>query len=131
VVFSLEDGAIEGFNLGRTLCAVYNSLQKVPGPANQPKVTRYQVISGTADVTNGVAASKDLLARAAFMDVTGNGKLELAAQRLDDSVEAKLTGKIDIAGCETMEGLIGESIPLTRRGTVTDPSISPDFSAII
>jgi AsmA protein len=131
VAFSMKDGAIEGFNLGRTLCSVYNSLQKVPGPADQPKVTRYQVISGTADVANGVASSKDLLARAPFMDVTGNGKLGLATQRLDYSVEAKLTGKIDIAGCETMEGLIGESIPLTLRGTVTDPSISPDFSAII
>jgi AsmA protein len=131
VAFSLKDGSIEGFNLGRTLCAVYNSTQKLPGPANQPKVTSYQVISGTAQVTNGVASSSDLLARAAFMDVTGKGKLELAQQRLDYAVEAKLTGKIDIAGCESMESLIGESIPLTLRGTVTDPSISPDFSAII
>ncbi|HEU4617278.1 MAG TPA: AsmA family protein [Gammaproteobacteria bacterium] len=131
VTFSMKDGAIEGFNLGRTLCAVYNSTQKQPAPADQPKVTRYQVVSGAADVANGVASSSDLLARASFMDVTGKGRLELAAQRLDYSLEAKLTGKIGIAGCESMEPLIGESIPLTLRGTVTDPSISPDFSAII
>jgi uncharacterized protein involved in outer membrane biogenesis len=131
VAFSMKDGAIAGFNLGRSLCSVYNSLQKVPGPADRPKVTSYEVISGTADVANGVASSKDLLARASFMDVTGKGQLDLAAQRLDYGVEAKLTGKIDIPGCESMEGLIGESIPLTLRGTLTDPSISPDFSAII
>lgn len=131
VKFSLTNGAIDGFNLGRTLCAVYNASQKLPAPAAQPKLTRYQVVSGTAAVADGVASSSDLLARAAFMDVKGKGNLKLAEQRLDYTLEAKLTGKVGISGCEPMDQLVGESIPLTLRGTVTDPSISPDFSEII
>lgn len=132
VAFSLQDGAIEGFNLGRSLCAVYNSTQKLPAPPSDlPKRTRYQVISGTASVADGVASSSDLLARAAFMDVTGKGQLKLVEQQLDYSLEAKLTGRIDIPNCQSMQSLIGESIPLTLRGTVTDPAIRPDFSEII
>ncbi|HEX5418556.1 MAG TPA: AsmA-like C-terminal region-containing protein, partial [Gammaproteobacteria bacterium] len=131
VKFSLENGAIDGFNLGRTLCAVYNVTQKLPAPADQPKLTPYRLVSGTATVSNGVASSSDLLARASFMDVSGSGRLKLAEQQLDYTLEAKLTGKIGIAGCESMQPLIGESIPLTLRGTVTNPSISPDFHEII
>lgn len=131
VAFALRSGAIEGFNLGRALCAVYNATQRAAAPPERPDVTEYEVIRGSATVTNGVASSPDLLARASFMDVSGAGALTLAEQRLDYELEAKLTGSIGIPGCETMDPLIGESIPLTLRGTVTDPEIRPDFSEII
>ena len=131
VSFALENGAIDGFNLGRTLCAVYNSTQKVAQPAKADDVTAFQTIRGTAKVTNGVAQSNDLLARTSFMDVTGKGNLGLAEQRLDYDLVAKLTGPIAIAGCESMRPLIGDSIPLTLRGTLAEPEIRPDFSEIL
>jgi hypothetical protein len=65
------------------------------------------------------------------MDITGRGTLGLAEQKLDYDVDAKLTGKIAIAGCQTMDDLIGSSIPFNIKGTVTDPSITPDFSKIV
>lgn len=89
------------------------------------------MIQGTADVANGVAASRDLLARTTFMDITGRGTLALVEQQLDYDLDATLTGRIDIPGCETMEPLIGGSIPFDIRGTVVDPTITPDFSEII
>jgi uncharacterized protein involved in outer membrane biogenesis len=131
VSFALRSGAIDGFNLGRTLCAVYNATQRVAAPPEQPRSTAYELISGSATVRNGVASSPNLLARTSFMDVNGTGSLVLAEQRLDYDLEAKMTGSVGIPGCESMDGLIGESIPLTLRGTVTDPEIRPDFSEII
>lgn len=131
VSFAMRDGAIKGFNLGSTLCAAYNLKQGQPIPSGQPKETAYQVIQGTATVTGGVATSKDLLARTTFMDITGRGTLGLAEQKLDYDVDAKLTGKIAIPGCQTMDDLIGSSIPFNIKGTVTDPSITPDFSKIV
>ncbi|HEX7080687.1 MAG TPA: AsmA family protein [Gammaproteobacteria bacterium] len=131
VRFSMRDGTIEGFNLGHALCAVYNRTQKLPAPEDRPARTAFELISGTATVRDGVASSPDLLARASFMDLTGSGSLVLAEQRLDYELEAKLTGSTGIRGCEPMDELIGESLPLTLRGTVTAPQILPDFSEII
>lgn len=131
VTFALRSGAIDGFNLGRAVCAVYNATQRAAAPAEQPAVTAFDVIGGSATVRDGVASSPDLLARTSFMDVSGRGSLTLAEQRLDYDLEAELTGPIGIAGCESMDALVGESIPLTLRGTVTDPDIRPDFSEII
>jgi AsmA protein len=131
VSFAMSDGVVKGFNLGSLLCAAYNLKERLPAPTGQPKETKYQVIKGTATVTAGTAKSKDLLARTAFMDISGGGTLGLVEQRLDYDVDAKLTGKIAIPGCQTMDGLIGESIPFNIKGTVTDPSITPDFSKIL
>lgn len=131
VGFSMTDGAIQGFNLGRTLCAAYNATQRVAGPPERPKQTEYRAIQGTASVAAGVATSRDLLARTSFMDITGQGTLGLVEQRLDYDLDAKLTGKIEIPGCETMDQFIGDALPFDIRGTVTDPTITPDFSKLI
>jgi AsmA protein len=130
--FTLADGAIEGFNLGRGLCVAYNVVQRAPAPPSDvPRETRFMVIQGTAEVRDGVAHMSDLLGRASFMEVNGSGRLVLAEQHLDYQLEARLSAPVDIPNCETMAALVGQSIPLRVRGPVTDPEIAPDYSAII
>ena len=132
VAFEIGNGTIRGFNVGATLCQAYNLLEGAPAPpGGQPKQTDYQLIKGSAAVTSGVAQSNDLLARAPFMDVTGHGSLKLVEQNLDYELEAKLTKPVPLQNCQTMQNLVGDSIPLKIKGTVTDPSITPDFSKIL
>jgi AsmA protein len=132
VAFEIGNGAIRGFNVGATLCQAYNLTQGAPAPpGGLPKQTDYQVIKGSAAVAAGVAQSNDLLARASFMDVTGHGSLGLVEQKLDYELEAKLTGRVAIPNCQTMQNLVGDSIPLKIKGTVTEPSITPDFSKLL
>jgi len=132
VNFAMRDGAIKGFNLGRTLCAAYNATQGAGAPrGEQANQTSYEVIQGTATVTGGTAQSPDLLARTTFMDIAGAGTLGLVEQRLDYNLDAKLTGSIGIPGCETLDGFVGDSLPFNIRGTVTEPTITPDFSKLV
>jgi AsmA protein len=132
VSFDMADGAIKGFNLARTLCTAWNVKERAPGPrGEQPNATAFEGIKGSAVVAAGTARSEDLLVRTSFMDINGRGTLGLVEQKLDYDLDAKLTGKIEIPGCETMDDLVGESIPFNIRGTVTDPRITPDFSKII
>jgi AsmA protein len=132
VAFELANGAIKGFDLGRTICAAWNVTQGAPGPAGEDaKRTVYEAIKGTATVADGSAHSSDLLARTSFMDIFGSGTLGLVDQRLDYDLDAKLTGSIDVPNCATMDKIVGESIPFDIRGTVTEPSITPDFSKIV
>jgi AsmA protein len=131
VSFAMSDGAIQGFNLGRTLCAAYNVTQKAAAPAERPDRTEYQVIQGTATVTAGTAQSPDLLARTSFMDISGAGSLGLATQQLDYDLDAKLTAKVAIPGCQTLDDYVGDSLPFNIHGTVTAPTITPDFSKLL
>jgi uncharacterized protein involved in outer membrane biogenesis len=131
VAFDISNGAIKGFNLGALLCTAYNALTGAPGPRGAPKVTEFQGIKGTAAVTSGRAHSTDLLARTSFMDVNGRGTLGLVDQSLDYEIDAKLTGKVEIPNCATLDEQIGESIPFTLKGTVTEPEPSFDFSKFL
>jgi hypothetical protein len=129
--FDMANGAIKGFNLGRTLCAAYNVTQRAPAPPEQPAVTAYEGMKGTAVVTNGTATSNDLIARTSFMDIYGAGTLGLVEQRLDYKLDAKLTGSIGIPNCETLDAFIGDALPFKISGTVAEPSIMPDFSKLV
>jgi len=131
VTFDMSNGAIKGFNLGRTLCAAYNVTQRAAAPPELEAVTAYEGIKGSAVVTAGTASSNDLLARTSFMDINGNGTLGLVEQRLDYELDAKLTGSIGIPNCETLDRFIGGEIPFKISGTVTEPSIMPDFSKLV
>jgi AsmA protein len=127
----MGNGSIKGFNLGRTLCAAYNVTQRAPAPPERPAVTAYEFIHGTSVVSAGAATSKDLLARTSFMDINGAGTLGLVEQRLDYDLDAKLTGSIGIPNCETLDGFIGDKLPFKISGTVTEPSVMPDFSKLV
>jgi uncharacterized protein involved in outer membrane biogenesis len=131
VSFDMSSGAIKGFNLGRTLCAAYNVTQRAPAPPDRPAATAYEAIKGSATLTGGVATSNDLLARTSFMDINGAGTLGLVEQRLDYDLDAKLTASIGIPNCETLDGFIGDQLPFTISGTITEPSILPDFSKLV
>jgi len=131
VSFEMANGAIKGFNLGRTLCAAYNVTQRAPGPPDLPAVTEYEGIKGSSVVVAGAATSNDLLARTSFMDINGNGTLALLEQQLDYKLDAKLTGSVGIPNCETLDAFIGGEVPFTIRGTVTAPEIMPDFSKLV
>jgi hypothetical protein len=65
------------------------------------------------------------------MDVNGRGTLGLVDQSLDYEIDAKLTGKVEIPNCATLDEQIGESIPFTLKGTVTEPEPSFDFSKFL
>jgi AsmA protein len=131
VSFDMVGGAIKGFNLGRALCSAYNVTQRAPSPPEQPALTAYEAIKGSAVVVAGTATSNDLLARTSFMDINGAGSLQLVAQDLDYELDAKLTGSIGIDNCQTLDQFIGGELPFRIRGTVTAPAITPDFSKLI
>ncbi|HEY9182738.1 MAG TPA: AsmA family protein [Gammaproteobacteria bacterium] len=131
VSFSMTNGAIKGFNLGHALCRAYNFTQRAPAPPEQPAETPYIEIKGSAAVTGGTAQSNDLLARTSFMDISGRGSLQLVEQHLDYDLDATLTNAIAIPGCNTLDQFVGGSLPFEIEGTVTEPSITPDFSRLV
>jgi AsmA protein len=131
VRFDMTNGAIRGFNLGYTLCRLYNVTQRAPAPPAQPATTPFQMIKGSAVVRGGTAVSDDLLARTSFMDISGNGTLKLAEQEMDYELDATLTGPLGVANCGTLDRFIGDSLPFEIEGTVTEPDISPDFSKLV
>ncbi len=128
----LGDGAIRGFNLDHALCDVYNRIQGYPRPASTTvDATPYRTLSGTAQVFDGIAQTGDLLADSTSITVSGAGRMDLVTGGIDYDLGAELTAGIPIPGCEPLDGVVGESIPLTVSGTLTEPQILPDFGELL
>ena len=65
--------------------------------------------------------------------MTGQGRMRLADQWLDTSHVTRLTGPIEIAGCERLNSRIDNSIPMgfTLRGILPDVEVRPDVGQIV
>ena len=132
IEFTLRDGAIRGFNLDHALCDVYNRLQDYPRPAPATvDATPYRTLRGTAQVIDGIAQTANLLAESTSITVSGGGRMDLVTWGIDYDLDAELTAGIPIPGCEPLDGVVGESIPLTVSGTLTQPQVLPDFGELL
>lgn len=129
--FALTDGAIIGFNVGRTICAAYNLREGLPQPGRAADETSFQLIRAAADVSDGIASSSEMLARTSYMDISGSGRMNLPDARLDYDMTAELTAAVPIERCETMNEFVGDSIPFTIEGPISDPDIEPDLRQIV
>jgi uncharacterized protein involved in outer membrane biogenesis len=132
VDFSLRDGIVRGVNIGHGLCDVYNTIQKAPRPMEtNDRFTEFELLRGSAVVTDGIARTSDLQASTSFMNVNGRGQLDLTNQDVNFDLVATLTNGIEIDRCETMDPLVGDSIPLRLTGNLSAPVVRPDFQEII
>ena len=130
--FALRDGLIRGFDLGYVLCSTYSARQQLPRPARrESNTTAYQLLRGSAQVSAGIARTRDLEATTPFMGVAGQGQLDLATREVNYDVVATLTGSTGIAGCEPMDSQIGKSIPVKVTGPVTGPTVLPDWGELL
>lgn len=132
VSFSARDGQLRGFDLGRSLCSAYNATQSLPRPpASAEPITSYRLLRGSANVTEGIARTEDLEATTAFMSVTGQGQSDLLSREINYDLVATLTDSIRIDGCQSMDRLIGDAVPVRVTGTILEPDIQPDYRAIV
>ncbi len=130
--FSLRDGLVRGVDIGNTLCTVYNARESLPRPARPSEpVTRYRLMRASADVVEGIARTQDLEATTDFMTVSGRGQSSLVSREINYNLVATLTNSIAIPSCETMDALIGRSIPMRATGQITAPQIEPDYGEIL
>ncbi len=132
VSFSVREGLLRGFDLGRSLCSAYNATQQLPRPAAAAEpITRYQLLRGSAQVNEGIARTEDLEATTTFMAVSGKGQSDLVSRDINYDLIATLTGSVDIDQCASMDALIGDSIPVRVTGTILVPDIQPDYAELV
>lgn len=126
--FAIRNGSIDGFNLEKTLCRVFNRADGLPAPTDAPDRTNFSVIRAAGTVSDGIVSSRELVMTTQALEISGSGRLTLVDQQLDYDMEAKQTRSIAIARCETMDRHIGRNVPFTIKGPLTEPEILPDFS---
>ncbi len=133
VAFTLRDGAWEGFDLWYELRRVRAVTEGNAAPERPegPRRTPFSVVSATGVVENAILTNRDLTATLPFMTITGAGTANLLDDTLDFDLRATFVDGPALQTDPAMARLAGQSLPLRVGGTIYEPSIAPDFAALV
>jgi len=119
---NLSDGALEGFDLGYELAAAQALIKhQAAPPRNAPARTPFDAFKMSAQISNGVARTSDLIIGSAVLRMTGQGSVNLANKVIDFQALASVMKGQDTAVAD---------IPLKVTGTYVDPTVRPDVDAL-
>jgi AsmA protein len=109
--------------------------KKEPPPERrEPPRTEFSSVIATGTVTDGVFRNDDLLAELPFLQLTGNGSVDLSRAEIDYSLQARVLEKpefVDAASEAELKDFTEAVIPLTVTGPLNSPSIRPDIDGML
>jgi AsmA protein len=135
MAFQLADGAWEGTDIWhqlRTARALFRGEQ--PPEARSPPRTEFTSVVATGTVTDGVFSNDDLLAELPFLQLTGNGTVDLVQAEVDYSLQARVLEKpefVDAASQAELEDFTEAVIPLQITGQLASPRVRPDIDGML
>lgn len=130
--FSFTDGAVKGVNIAALIRDARARLKGEPvTAAGGPNQTDFAELSGTVNVSDGVARNDDLLLQSPLLRVAGAGQTSLVAESIDYTLTAKLVGSLEGQGGKGLEDLKGVTIPVKVGGSWSKPTYAPDVAAAL
>jgi AsmA protein len=130
--FALTDGAWEGVDMWyelRRARAVFDSAE-TPAREGTPR-TPFSEVSASGVLAEGIVTNRDLIADLQFMTLTGGGTTNLLTDAIDFDVIAGFVDGPVLQSDPEMVDLAGDELPLAITGSVSSPSVLPDFGAMI
>lgn len=122
---TLTNGAIQGINLWSAINSAVALAERQSMPAKSGgNSTPFDAFKASADLTNGVATTKDLDIASGNLHVTGQGTANLVTEAVNYRVNAAI-----LKGAATSSALA--NIPLLITGTMKNPSVRPDTQALV
>ena len=119
---NLANGALEGIDLGYELGQAQALVKHEAGPArSNPPRTRFDAFKMSAEISNGVAVTKDLTISSQALRVTGQGRTNLVNKIIDFQL---------LASVLKSPGESVADIPLKITGTYVNPTVRPDVQEL-
>ncbi|MEZ5498459.1 MAG: AsmA family protein [Steroidobacteraceae bacterium] len=127
----LRNGAVDGIDIWYALAEAQSlaSKRSLSGASNSRR-TEFERFSASADLRNGVATTRDLVADSKELHVTGEGESNLLTSAIDYRIKARILAAPAGAG-DGMGQLAGATIPVRISGTMAEPRIRPDLSGMV
>ena len=128
--FKFANGAVNGMNLGHLIRKAYALYKQQPAPKEEKKATDFADLSGSFRVKNGLVSTRDLSARSPLFQVAGRGSANLVSEKLDLRLDTTIVSDIRDASGQRMGDMGGEKVPVTIKGTFSEPKFGVDIAAI-
>ncbi|HUO82556.1 MAG TPA: AsmA family protein [Gammaproteobacteria bacterium] len=131
VKLALAEGAIEGIDIWheiRKARALIPGQPAAPGREGPPR-TEVTELRASGTVDKGILHNDDLVAKLPFLNVTGQGDINLPEATVDYRLRATVVSKPEL---EAQTGALGgKTIPVAITGTLSEIKVRPDVSAAL
>ncbi len=127
LTLALRDGRVQGVDLEGLIAAAQARLGQGGGQGTAEH-TRFSQLTATATVDQGVLHNEDLVATSDHLRVTGQGRIDLPAERLDYRFEPVFVRPPQGRGIKELEGI---PIPVRLTGTFDQPVWNVDLAAAL
>jgi AsmA protein len=133
VAFTITEGSIEGLDLWYELRRARARLDKsaVPDRPAGTARTKFSSLAATGMVENALLTNRDLNGKLDFMALTGAGTVNLLSDAVDFDLKATFVDGPALQADPEMAKYAGSTVPLRVTGTVSAPTVLPDFGAIV
>ncbi len=129
VVADLDNGAIEGIDLWFEINRALAIIQKQGLPSgSSSRHTKFDVFHASADLTNGVAATKDLSIISQNLRIAGKGTTNLVSQAINYQAQATILRQ-PTRGAVAASNILAQ-IPVNITGTMSSPKVAPNLEGI-
>ncbi|AMN47973.1 hypothetical protein ACG33_12870 [Steroidobacter denitrificans] len=131
--FSVTDGALEGADLWYEIRRARALLKQETVPARSgPARTPFTAATGSGVIRGGVLSNDDLRVAMQYLQVSGQGTMDIPAETLDYRLLATVM-KIprESALGEEMQEVIDAEIPVTVTGPFADLKVRPDVEGYL
>ena len=118
---NLAQGALEGVDLEYQRDRAQALLERTPNARNDTKRTQFDAFKTSAEISNGIAVTRDLTISTQALRVTGQGSANLSTKAID----FQLLASILQAPTKTLV-----DIPLKVTGTYADPAVKADIDSL-
>lgn len=117
----VNDGSIPGNNISQQLCSVAARFEGEQTTREWAEDTRFDEIRGTFQIRDGVAHNEDLLITLPGIEMTGEGRLELATRAFEARGAARFLDTAD-AACKVNPRLQRVALPARCEGSLDSDS---------
>ncbi|OAI49251.1 hypothetical protein AYO45_03060 [Gammaproteobacteria bacterium SCGC AG-212-F23] len=128
--FNFNNGAVQGMDIGYYVETAYKLATHQDIRHEDAGQTTFGNLTGTAVIRNGVVTNNDLLLSSPRFDTKGQGTIDLVNQRIDYRLESAIKSTSNDPN-NSARDLAGIPITLTIIGSLQDPAINVDKTAII
>ena len=134
--FNIKDGALKNIDIQKSLYDAQDSIDKLKGktPRTRPadaNETRFAEATGSFKLNDFVLTNNDLLVKAPLFRVNGQGSVDIETQALDYLVKVAIVETSQGQGGKALEDLKGFAVPLSIKGSFTEPKTSVDVKQLI
>jgi AsmA protein len=131
--FKVLDGALEGADLWYEIRRARALLKQQAIPARSgPERTPFSSLQGTGTMNDGVLTNNDLTVAMQYLQVTGQGTVDIPKSALDYRLVASVL-KIPREGAAPAaeQDLVDAQIPVKITGALSDPTVRPDIEGYL